>query len=81
MQAFILINTDPGKLWRVADEALKIQGVKMAHAVTGHYDVIVYVEFYRMEELGNIINKIQSIEGVLRTHTAIAMAYRLSDYT
>lgn len=80
MQAFVLINTEPGKLWRVADEALKIKGVKMAHAVTGQYDVIMYVEFIRMEELGNIIDKVQSIEGVLRTHTAIAMAHRLSDY-
>ena len=35
MNAFILINTERGKLWKVAEEALKIEGVKIAHAVTG----------------------------------------------
>ena len=77
MQAYILINTEPGKLWKIAEEALKIEGIKMAHAVTGQYDVIAYAEYVDMEALGRIINKIHSIEGVLRTQTAIAMALRL----
>ena len=80
MQAYVLINTQAGKLWKVAEDALKIQGVKMAHAVTGQFDVIAFVEFLRIEELGRIIDAIQSIDGVLRTHTAIVMAQRLSDY-
>ena len=79
MQAYILINTEPGKLWRVRDRILEISGVKMAHAVTGQFDVIAYVEFINMEELGRIIDQIQSTKGVLRTHTAISMAHRLSD--
>lgn len=77
MQAYILINTEPGKLWKIAEEALKIEGIKMAHAVTGQYDVIAYAEYVDMEALGRIINKIHSIEGVLRSQTAIAMALRL----
>jgi len=79
LEAYILINTQPGRLWKVAEDALKIQGVNMAHAVTGQFDVIAYVEFLRIEELGRIIDAIQSIDGVLRTHTAIAMAHRLSN--
>jgi len=77
LQAYILINTEPGKLWKIAEEALKIEGIKMAHAVTGQYDVIAYAEYVDMEALGRIINKIHSIEGVLRSQTAIAMALRL----
>jgi len=77
LQAYILINTEPGKLWKVAEEALRLEGIKMAHAVTGQYDVIAYAEYVDMEALGRIINKIHSIEGVLRTQTAIAMALRL----
>ena len=73
MQAYILINAEPGKLWEVADEALKIDGVKMAHAVTGPFDVVAYVEFIKMEALGKIIEEIQNIRGVRRTQTLISI--------
>jgi len=72
LNAFILINTERGKLWKVADEASKIKGVKIAHAVTGEYDVILYIEFLNISELTDIINKVQSIVGVVKTATAMA---------
>ena len=78
MIAFILINTERGELWKVAEKALKIRGVKIAQAVTGQYDVIAYAEFLNIPELSEIINEVQLIKGVLRTTTAIAMAPRLS---
>ena len=65
-------------MWRVAEEALKIEGVKIAHAVTGEYDVILYVEFLNISELSEIINKVQSISGVVKTTTAIAMVPRIT---
>jgi len=77
LNAFILINTERGKLWKVAEEASAIKGVKISHAVTGEYDVILYIEFLKMPELSEIISKIQSINGVVRTTTAISMAPRL----
>jgi len=73
MQAYILINTEPGKPWEIADAALKIQGVKMAHAVTGQFDVVAYTEFPKMDDLGRIIEEIQRLKGVRRTQTVIAM--------
>ena len=79
MEAYVLIGTEPGKSWEVAESALRIRGVKRAHAVTGQYDVIAYAEFVEMNELGKIINEIQSIKGVMRTQTAIAMALRLKE--
>ncbi|KYH41860.1 MAG: AsnC family transcriptional regulator [Candidatus Bathyarchaeota archaeon B26-2] len=79
LQAYILVNTEPGRLWKVKEEALKIPGVKMAHAVTGQFDVIAYVEFVDIDELGRIIDRLQSISGVLKTHTAISMADRLTE--
>jgi len=66
-----------GKLWKVAEEALRIEGVKIAHVVTGQYDVILYVEFLNISELSEIINKIQSISEVIKTSTAIAMVPRI----
>jgi DNA-binding Lrp family transcriptional regulator len=78
LNAFILINVERGKLWKIAEKALEIKGVKITHAVTGQYDVIAYAEFLNIPELSEIIDKIQLIDGVTRTTTAIAMAPRLS---
>jgi len=73
LQAYVLVNTEPGKLWEIADEALKIEGVKMAHAVTGQFDVVAYAEFTKMDELGKIIEELQRLKGVRRTQTVIAI--------
>lgn len=73
MNAFILVNAERGKVWKVAEEILRVDGIKIAHAVAGPYDVITYSEFTRIEGLGRIIDKIQSIDGVIRTTTAIAI--------
>lgn len=73
MQAYVLVNTEPGKLWEIADEALKIKGIKMAHAVTGQFDVVAYAEFTKMDELGKIIEELQRLQGVRRTQTVIAI--------
>jgi len=73
MEAYILVNTEPGKPWEVADASQKIEGIKMAHAVTGQFDVVAYAEFIKMDDLGRIIQEIQSLQGVRRTQTVIAM--------
>jgi DNA-binding Lrp family transcriptional regulator len=77
LQAYILITTEPARVWEVAEAALKIDGVKMAHAVTGSYDVIAFVEAPKLDTLGDILGKILSIHGVLHTQTAIVMPERL----
>ncbi len=73
MEAYILIDAEPGKIWEVAEAMLKIDGVKKAHAVTGQYDAVAYVEFLKMDHLGEIIEKIQRLKGVRRTQTLIAI--------
>lgn len=73
MEAYILANAEPGMIWEVAEAALKIEGVKVAHAVTGQFDVIVFLEFTKMEDLGKIIEKVQSIVGVRRTQTLVTV--------
>jgi len=73
MQAYILVNTEPGKPWEVAEAALKIKGVKIAHAVTGQFDVVAYAEFTKMDDLGKLIEELQRLKGVRRTQTVIAM--------
>jgi len=73
LEAYILVNTEPGMIWEVAEAVLKIDGVKMAHAVTGQFDVAAFVVFAKVEELGRIIEKVQQIKGVRRTQTLIAV--------
>jgi DNA-binding Lrp family transcriptional regulator len=73
LEAYILVNAEAGAIWEVAEETLKVQGVKMAHAVTGQFDVVIFVEFAKVEELGRVIERIQQIKGVRRTQTLIAI--------
>ena len=73
--AFVLIQSKPGKAFDVARSIRKLKWVKWACAVTGVYDVIVCVETPGMDSLSDIVlNRIQQIEGVQRTHTAMIMA-------
>lgn len=73
VEAYVLVNCEAGKPWKIAETALKIENVKMAHAVTGMYDVVAFIEFADMEVLTEILNKFQAMEGVNRTHTAVAI--------
>lgn len=73
MKAYILVNSEPGMIWDIAEAALKIEGVREAHAVTGQFDDVIQVEFKRMEDLGKIIEKVQSIKGVVRTQTLVVI--------
>lgn len=73
MEAYLLINAEPGMIWEVAEATRKIEGVNMAHAVTGQFDAVAYMEFLKMEDLGKIIERIQQLKGVRRTQTLIAI--------
>jgi len=73
LEAYILVNSVPGMVWEIAEAALKIEGVKTVHAVTGQFDVIAYAEFANMDTLREIINRFMSLNGVQRTQTAIVI--------
>ena len=45
----------------------------MAHVVTGNYDIIAYAEFSNIDELTSIIQEVQTLDGVEKTQTAVAM--------
>lgn len=73
MEAYVLIDAEPGKIWEVADATLKIRGVKKANAVAGQFDAIIFAEFTKMDDLGAIIQKIQGLKGVSRTQTLMVI--------
>ena len=70
--AYVLIKIAPGKSRTIVAQIAKVEGVKTAHPVTGMFDIITYLEASDINNLtGTVRVKIQTIEGVLRTHTAI----------
>lgn len=73
MEAYVLINTEPRTIWKVAEAALKVKGVTKTHTVAGQFDAVAFVKFPKMDELGEIIEKIQHIEGVRQTQTLIVV--------
>ena len=73
MESYLLLECSSGKVWDVAEKITKINGVKMAHVVTGNYDIIAYAEFSNIDELTSIIQEVQTLDGVEKTQTAVAM--------
>jgi DNA-binding Lrp family transcriptional regulator len=72
--SYILIQLAPGTTKIAARAISKIKGVKMAHAVTGPFDVIAFVEVPDLTALSDLIlAKIQNISGVEKTQTAIVV--------
>ena len=70
--AYILMKIAPGKSRNITEEVARIEGVRTAHPVTGIYDIIAYLEASDINNLtGTVRTKIQTLDGVLRTHTAI----------
>lgn len=65
----------PGTAKTAAEAISKIEGVKMAHAVTGPFDVIAYAEVPDLATLSDLVlSKIQVVEGVQKTQTAVVVS-------
>ena len=73
MESYLLLECSSGMVWKVADAIVKIDGIKMAHVVTGSFDVIAFAEFSDIDALTALIQKVQTIKGVQKTQTAVAM--------
>jgi len=73
VEAYVLVNCEAGESWEIAKAAFKMENVKMAHAVTGQYDVVAFVEFADMDVLTDILGRFQTMNGIERTHTAVVI--------
>ena len=74
MRAYILINVRPGKVREVVDAVTQMDGVRHADACWGLPDVFAYVETSDDRKLNQLVmDKIQTLEGVERTETHIAV--------
>jgi len=72
--AYILIESIPGKALELVAEIKQIKGVKTVHLVTGPYDIIAFVEAPDLKSLGElIVKRIQATGFVARTLTCITV--------
>lgn len=72
--AYVLVNAAPGRAGEARRQMAEVPGVRSAHAVTGAYDIIAYIEGGDISELGNtVVSKIQAIDGVTQTMTCVAV--------
>jgi DNA-binding Lrp family transcriptional regulator len=73
MEGYLLLECSSGNVWKVLADVVKIDGIKMAHVVTGNFDIIAFAEFSGIEELTSLIQKVQTLSGIQKTQTAVAM--------
>jgi DNA-binding Lrp family transcriptional regulator len=70
MTAYILVQTEVGKMNAVADAIRALPGITQADSVTGPYDVIARADVSTMDELGRkVLSAVQQIPGITRTIT------------
>lgn len=70
VQAYVLIQTEPGKSNVVATELAGWAGVLCTADVTGPYDVIAKLEAETLDALGKmVVSSVHAIDGVVRTLT------------
>lgn len=70
MRAYVLIQTDTGRAADVAGAIRGLSGVISTDAITGPYDVVVFVDAEDVDALGRlVVTAIQSVEGIVRTLT------------
>lgn len=74
VKAYVLASVEPGHVKSVLMQIKELNDVIEANAVTGPYDIIAKVKGKDIEEIGrSVVTKIQTLEGVERTLTAIVV--------
>jgi DNA-binding Lrp family transcriptional regulator len=70
LSAYVLIQTEVGKVAHVAQALRELDGVEMAEDLAGPYDVIAMVQAPGLDQLGKLVaSRIQLVDGVTRTLT------------
>lgn len=69
MRACILIRTKPGTTEDVVRYTKKLEGVTHAFGTFGRFDCAVRAEVRHAAALGNLLDQVNRVEGVLATET------------
>jgi DNA-binding Lrp family transcriptional regulator len=74
LSAYVLIQTQVGRVAHVAQAITKLDGVQLAEDLAGPYDVIAKVQAPSLDELGRLVaSQIQLLDGVTRTLTCVVL--------
>jgi DNA-binding Lrp family transcriptional regulator len=74
LSAYVLIQTEVGKVAHVAQALSNVDGVELAEGITGPYDVIVRIQAPDLDQLGRLVaSRIQLVDGVIRTLTCMVV--------
>jgi DNA-binding Lrp family transcriptional regulator len=70
LRAYVLIETQVGKVAHVAQALTDLDGVQEAEDITGPDDVIAKIQAPGLDQLGRLVaSRIQAVDGVTRTLT------------
>ena len=70
--AYVLIQTEVGKVAHVAQALSGLDGVQLAEDITGPYDIIARIQAPGVDQLGRLVAaRIQVVDGVTRTLTCM----------
>jgi DNA-binding Lrp family transcriptional regulator len=79
LSAFVLIESEVGKVAHVAQALTGLDGVQLAEDITGPYDVIARVQASSLDQLGRLVaSRIQVVDGVTRTLTCMVLHREIS---
>jgi DNA-binding Lrp family transcriptional regulator len=68
LSAYVLIQTEVGKVAHVAQALSDLDGVLLAEDLAGPYGVIARVQAPSLDQLGRlVVSRIQVVDGVTRT--------------
>jgi DNA-binding Lrp family transcriptional regulator len=74
LSAYVLIETEVGKVAHVAQALTKLDGVQLVEDLAGPYDVIARLQAPSLDELGRLVaSQIQVLDGLSRTLTCIVL--------
>ncbi len=71
INAYILITMRPGNSDKTIKEMRKLENVEKISVVAGEYDIVVRVQVENLEELLEVTNEIQMVDGVKKTTTQV----------
>jgi DNA-binding Lrp family transcriptional regulator len=71
ISAYILITVQPGKTDKSIKEMRQISNLAKISIIAGEYDIVVRAQVENLEELLDVTDKIQTIDGVTKTTTQI----------
>jgi DNA-binding Lrp family transcriptional regulator len=74
LSAYVLIETQVGKVAHVAQALNDLDGVELAEDLAGLYDIIARIQAPGLDQLGRLVaSRIQAVDGVTRTLTCIVI--------